>query len=449
MDKLRMQTKNLSEENLNKLTQLFPDILTEVEEDGKLVKRVNVHKLNELLGGFTTNDSEVYELTWAGKQKSKQKLLNPINKTLRPIKEDSIDFENTENLYIEGDNYEVLKLLQESYLNKIKMIYIDPPYNTGKDFVYKDNFSVNKEDYEEDSGSIDEEGNKLFKNTTTNGRFHSDWLSMMYERLVVARDLLTEEGVIFISIDDNEYTNLYKICEEIFGELNLKTLAIKMSEASGLKMASVINVGSIPKLKEYVIIAKKTGIKNLFFDKISKGKWDNEYNIFLKNFSKEDKIKIEEVSNKENITEEDIIVLDKIAERIKIESVSNILKSERIEKKLIEEWLFENSWRICRTTASSSLLILANEKRKTNNNQLFFVKSKTGILYFVKGDYSFESKKPRVQMIFAEDNLEQHPGDFWSHIKTTGLDNEGGVPYKNGKKPLNLLKSLIKSNIGN
>lgn len=217
---MSMETKNLAQENIIKLTTLFPELITEVERDGKVVKTVNVEALKNLIGDFTAGSNELYELNWVGKQKSRQKIVMPINKTLRPVVEDSVDFENTENLFIEGDNFEVLKLLQESYLNKIKMIYIDPPYNTGNDFVYKDNFSMSKEEYDDETGAIDEQGNKLFINSTTNGRFHSDWLSMIFERLVIAKDLLREDGAVYISIDDNEVANLRKIGDEIFGEEN-------------------------------------------------------------------------------------------------------------------------------------------------------------------------------------------------------------------------------------
>ncbi|TXL03732.1 site-specific DNA-methyltransferase, partial [Methylococcaceae bacterium CS3] len=168
---------------------------------------------------YNTGKDFIYKDNFAGSQ-------------LRPCREDSVNFDSTENVYIEGDNFEVLKILQESYLGKIKMIYIDPPYNTGKDFIYKDNFAAKKADYEEELSTTDEEDNKLFKNTDTNGRFHSDWLSMMYERLIVARDLLKEDGVIFISIDDNEVHNLRKICDEIFGEENFVANSIWQSRTS-------------------------------------------------------------------------------------------------------------------------------------------------------------------------------------------------------------------------
>lgn len=163
---------------------------------------------------------EAYEFNWVGKQAARAEVLKPIKKTLRPVKEDSVDWDNTQNLYIEGDNLEVLKLLQKSYLGKVKMIYIDPPYNTGNDFVYHDDFAMSADEYAEASGAVDELGNKYIKNMDSNGRFHSDWCSMIYSRLMVARTLLTEDGVIFISIDDKEVGNLRKICDDIFGEHN-------------------------------------------------------------------------------------------------------------------------------------------------------------------------------------------------------------------------------------
>jgi adenine-specific DNA-methyltransferase len=174
------------------------------------------HLSKEIIEG----SDERYRLDWPGKRASILKANTPISSTLKPDRESSVNFDTTENVYIEGDNFEVLKILQESYLGKIKMIYIDPPYNTGKDFVYKDNFKVSKDDYESELGTEDEEGGKLFKNTDTNGRFHSDWLSMMYERLLVARDLLTEDGVILVNMDENEITNLNKLMESVFGEEN-------------------------------------------------------------------------------------------------------------------------------------------------------------------------------------------------------------------------------------
>lgn len=222
MDKLKMQSPDLTNKNIEAIEKLFPNVITEVrDEDGTLKKAVDFDLLKqELSSVIVDGEKERYQLTWPGKKEAMMLANTPINKTLRPVKEDSVDWDNTQNLYIEGDNLEVLKLLQESYLGKVKCIYIDPPYNTGKDFIYKDDFRQIKDEYLEESGQVDENGNRLFQNTESNGRFHSDWLTMMYSRLKLARNLLSDDGVVFISIDDNEVHNLRKLCEEIFGESN-------------------------------------------------------------------------------------------------------------------------------------------------------------------------------------------------------------------------------------
>jgi len=222
MDKLKMQTPDLTDKNIEQIAGLFPNVITETkDENGNVKKAVDFDLLKQILSkSLVDDDNERYRLDWPGKKASLLKANIPITKTLRPCREESVNFDTTENLYIEGDNFEVLKILQESYLGKVKMIYIDPPYNTGNDFIYKDDFKQSKEEYEEELGTTDEEGGKLFRNTDSNGRFHSDWLSMMYERLLAARDLLKDDGVIFISIDDNEVHNLRKICDEIFGDEN-------------------------------------------------------------------------------------------------------------------------------------------------------------------------------------------------------------------------------------
>ncbi|MEA4833919.1 MAG: site-specific DNA-methyltransferase [Anaeromusa sp.] len=210
-DKMKFETPNITAENVAKIAALFPGVVAE----GK----VNMDLLRTMLGEDVFTD-EAYEFTWAGKREAIAEAGRPIRKTLRPAPDESKDWDSTENLYIEGDNLDVLKLLQESYLGKVKMIYIDPPYNTGNDFVYRDNFTASRDDYEEEAGVYDDVGDRLFKNTETNGRFHSDWCSMIYPRLVIARNLLRDDGVVFISIDDNEVTQLRKICDEVFGESN-------------------------------------------------------------------------------------------------------------------------------------------------------------------------------------------------------------------------------------
>lgn len=222
MDKLKMKSRDLTKENIEKIAELFPNVVTEIkDEKGNVTKAIDFELLQqELSDEIVEGNKERYQLTWPGKKEAIVTANTPIDKTLRPVKEDSLNWETTENLYIEGDNLEVLKLLQESYLGKIKCIYIDPPYNTGNDFIYKDKFVQDEDEYLEETGQVDEEGNRLFQNREYRGRYHSDWLSMMYPRLKLARNLLSEDGVIFISIDDNEVHNLRKICDEIFGERN-------------------------------------------------------------------------------------------------------------------------------------------------------------------------------------------------------------------------------------
>ena len=223
MDKLRMQSTNGVQENIVKIQSLFPDCVTETidERTGELVRKVDFEKLQQNLSAvIISGREERYQFTWPDKKKAILLANSPINAALRPCREESVDFDNTQNLYIEGDNLDVLKCLKETYLHKVKMIYIDPPYNTGNDFVYEDDFAESSAEYLANSGQFDEQGNRLVTNTESNGRFHTDWLNMIYPRLKVARDLLTDDGVIFISIDDNEIENLRKVCDEIFGESN-------------------------------------------------------------------------------------------------------------------------------------------------------------------------------------------------------------------------------------
>lgn len=223
MDKMNMHTKNKADENYKKLAELFPNAVTETIDPttGEVVRAIDKDVLmQEINTKVVEGNEERYQFTWPDKKKSVLLANAPINKTLRPCREESVDFDHTENLYIEGDNLEVLKLLQETYLGKIKMIYIDPPYNTGNDFVYEDDFAQSTKEYLDNSGQFDEEGNRLVKNLDSNGRFHTDWLNMLYPRLKLSKDLLSDDGVIFISINDMEVTNVKKICDNIYGESN-------------------------------------------------------------------------------------------------------------------------------------------------------------------------------------------------------------------------------------
>lgn len=254
MDKMTIMSKDKVQENIEKIQKLFPNAVTEVLRDGKPTLAVDFDVLKQEMSNVLIDDREErYQMTWPDKKKSILLANTPISATLRPCKEESIEFDHTQNLYIEGDNLDVLKLLQETYLGKIKMIYIDPPYNTGNDFVYNDDFAMDSDEYMGASGQYDEQGNRLFQNTESNGRFHTDWLNMIYPRLKVAKDLLSDDGVIFISIDDNEQANLKKICDEIFGETNFVSCMIWKSKSGGANDVSTVACDS-----EYVLIYSKS-----------------------------------------------------------------------------------------------------------------------------------------------------------------------------------------------
>ena len=283
MDKLKMHTPNKADENFKKLAELFPNAVTEtIDENGEVVRAIDKDVLmQEISCTVVDGNEERYQFTWPDKKKSVLLANAPINKTLRPCREESVDFDTTENLYIEGDNLEVLKLLQETYLGKIKMSYIDPPYNTGNDFVYEDDFAQSTEEYMANSGQFDDEGNRLVKNLDSNGRFHTDWLNMMYPRLKLAKDLMTDDGAIFVSLDDGEVENLKKVCNEIFGADNYRNTILVRRRIKSLNSQFAdnglysMNVGF-----EYIMVYAKSPaflMKALRMKKENaspKGRWD-------------------------------------------------------------------------------------------------------------------------------------------------------------------------------
>ena len=251
MDKLKMQTANKADENFKKLAKMFPNAVTEtIDENGEVIRAIDKDVLmQEINTKVVDGKEERYQFTWPDKKKSVLLANAPINKTLRPCREESVDFDTTENLYIEGDNLEVLKLLQETYLGKIKMIYIDPPYNTGNDFVYEDDFAQSTDEYLANSGQFDEDGNRMVQNTESNGRFHTDWLNMIYPRLRIAKNLLAGNGVIFISIDDNEIENMKKLCDEVYGATSFVAQLVWEKKKKGSFLSK-----SITNVKEYILV---------------------------------------------------------------------------------------------------------------------------------------------------------------------------------------------------
>ena len=277
MQKLKMHSADLTAQNIEKIAALFPNCVTEREVNGKLEQAIDFDLLKqELSATIVEGNQERYQLNWVGKANATVLANAPIHKTLRPCREESVNFDTTQNLFIEGDNLEALKLLQETYLGKVKMIYIDPPYNTGKDFIYKDNFAMANEDYQRESGQVDEDGNRLVVNSESNGRFHSDWLSMIYSRLKLARNLLTDDGVIFISIDDNEQANLKRVCDEVFGGQNFVGQIIRKTIEGGKHDSS-----GIQKNHEYCLIYYKHDVGGINRRKIDDFEHYTKEDVYL------------------------------------------------------------------------------------------------------------------------------------------------------------------------
>lgn len=369
-----------------------------------------------------------YGLVWEDKPEDVVEQCKTQLPVLEEVKSKEIitDPDKPINLLIEGDNYHALSVLNYTHKGKIDVIYIDPPYNTGnKDFVYNDQY-VDKED----------------------AYRHSKWLAFMEKRLSLAKPLLKTNGAIFVSIDDNEYPRLMMLMEEIFGENKLKTVCVKMSEATGVKMASVIRNGRIPKLKEYLVIAKKDGIKNLYLEKLPKEKWDNEYKTIITNISEKEINQVKDIRDNENRNEEDIILCNKLVAKWETCSLSEYFTKNNIPKKEQDEFKYKNAWRIIQiATLTGSARDLASQIKESFKNipNFFCLTTPQKKMYLISGSFNHETKLPRCKVLFADDYLTVHPGDFWSDIKTTGLDSEGDVDFKNGKKPIKLIEKIIKT----
>jgi adenine-specific DNA-methyltransferase len=359
------------------------------------------------------------ELTWIGK--GEEPTLEP--RILIENPEYSYGDPNSKNMLIHGDNLLALKALEQDYTGKVKCIYIDPPYNTGSR-IDSDGKDVGYED----------------------GIEHSEWLSMMKPRLELLKTLLHKDGTLAIQIDDNEYARLYLLLLEVFhSQKNLKTICIKMSEATGPKMAHVINSGRIPKLKEYIIVARKKGIRDLFVEKIPKDGWDKEYKTVCLNISKEELQFVKNSLDNDERTEEEIVKCNQLLSRITFENANNVAINET-GSRASDEWLFENAYRIVQiATLTGGARDLAVDKKMEFDviPSSFSIITPQNKMYAIKGDFNHETKLPRCKILFADKYLTVHPGDFWQDIKTTGLDNEGGVTFKKGKKPEALIKRVI------
>lgn len=445
---LKMHTPNLVDSNIERIAELFPNCITEkpkTDEQGNVLKDANGQAIlergidfellkQELSHSVIDGSQERYRLDWVGKREAIVTANSPIAKTLRPCRDESVDFDTTQNLFIEGDNLEALKLLQESYLGKVKMIYIDPPYNTGNDFIYNDDFAADTAEFFERSGQVDGDGNRLVANTESNGRFHSDWLSMMYSRLKLARNLLADDGVIFISIDDNEVDNLRKVSDEIFSRGNfINAIAINMNSLSGVKMTHAISGKRYPAQKEYLLIYRKTPDTRLFIDKVQKGTWDKEYNLIIPN------IKENQFNEFQNMTAEEV---NSILSNMQLVSLTSFAKENNID--LTDEWKWQNAYRIFGTKSNTSLA--SKVKDEKYEQQIVCYTNNEGNNRFFRSDFNKETRDPRIEIVNAESNSSVFLSDNWIDISNDGgVAQEGGVIFPNGKKPLQLIKRIIQS----
>lgn len=454
MDKMRMESEDIQQENVAKIAALFPSCVTEArDEDGHLKKAINFELLKQMLSDSVIDGDEAYEFTWVGKKASIVEANRPIRKTLRPCKEESVNWDTTENLYIEGDNLDVLKLLQESYLGKVKMIYIDPPYNTGSDsFVYPDDYSMDIDEYADQIGMYDEAGNKVFTpNTDSNPRFHSVWCSMMYSRLMLARNLLRDNGIIFISIDNNEFANIKNICDAVFGEQSFVTvLHIQMSTVQGQKVRAA-KAGNIVKNAEFVFVYSKDGNKTIgvrpMLDPV---KYDNHYNKYLKSISTGAYVEgnLTDLIASEARVVEELAVLNLIPKSRKISSTS--FQEYYEYSPAFREYINTHCKEIVRV--HDSVDVPADFKKSMEVGKVYLYESESRSYYVSLNDagvvtqrISLGEKLQKADDFYGTFGPTTMRGDWWAgfYLDMGNVSKEGGVNYDNGKKPVRLIKQLI------
>ena len=466
MEKMKFETVDGTRRNVDKIAEMFPQVVTEVlGDDGKLKRAVKWDVLKELLSGDYVEGGECYEFTWPGKRAAIAEAAKPIRKTLRPCKEESKNWDTTENLYIEGDNLEALKLLQESYLGKVKMIYIDPPYNTGNDFVYRDEFTKDKKTSEDELGLFDEEtdnrtmSGELFHNTESNGRFHSDWCSMMYSRLQVASNFLSEDGLIFISIDDNEITNLKHICDEIFSSCNfINILSLKMKSIAGASGG-----GEDHRLKkncEYVLIYAKqnSSLSPLagVYDYIDIGTVIEEYKRDGKSWHYSSVLcdageKIYLGSTQDGDGNE-IRIFSRPNAIIK--SVNQIALEQNIEEKEVFYRYGENIFEAKDAQSSIRTRIINFKNKNLVKEDILSIEyvpktgKNKGHIYeqFYKGEKCrlFAWLRDITENIDGVLYKKTQQGTFWDFTSyMNNLSKEGDITFANGKKPVDLIKRML------
>lgn len=430
---------DVAQEKIEKLKELFPNIVS----DGK----IDWNTLKVMLGENITEEEERYRFTWVGKNKAIQEPNIPTTSTLRPDKDSSKNWDTTENLYIEGDNLEVLKILQNSYNGKIKMIYIDPPYNTGSDFIYKDDFTLTMEEVEKQEGLRDKKGatktvDRLTKNTKDSTKYHTNWLNMMYPRLSIARDLLADDGIIFISIDDNEVHNLRKICDEIFGIGNFITiLTIETGEIFGIKASHVDK--TFVKTKDYILVYSKNNSiickRNPLYDKMTE-LYDEHYKTIITE-------NLDRISLIDYLT--NIKWIEDLFKKFDLKiSLKNINKLMNLDLKF-KDFINYDISKILYTDQPYTSNLPDDYLKELNENgiikykSLILFKTKTGSIRYYQ---SFFEALHQTDNYFSEFCRASIRGDLWKgfHYDMRNIDDEGNLKFKNGKKPIRLIKQLIK-----
>lgn len=437
MNKLDMESKDIIDSNIEKLKELFPSCVQEDKIDFDMLKQ-------ELSSVIIDDKKEKYQLTWPGKKESIITGNRKTTNTLIPEIKKSKNFSDTKNIYIEGDNLEVLKILQESYLNKIKCIYIDPPYNTGNDFIYKDNFSKSSDNELENSGQIDEFGNRLITNSSSNGRYHSDWLSMMYPRLKLARNLLSNDGVIFISIDNNELFNLKRLCDEVFGENSfVANIGIEITKTQGMKVKSA-KEGSVVKNYEYILCYAKNNnskkiVKNVLYDE--NPTYDTHFSIYLDKKSLEKKSIIDLFEQDERIKKE----FEKYDFQIKMQNIDKLLNVSINFKNILYT---EYADSIFQEMACNISIPKEVDDELADGNIVIY---KDYILNKSSGN-KLRQFSPLSETINTADDYNSTygrvtiRGDLWKGFYSDMMNvaKEGNTDFPNGKKPTRLIKQLIK-----
>lgn len=440
MNKLDMESKNMVDDNINKLKELFPNCFTENQIDFGMLKQ-------ELSTVLVDDKKEKYQLTWPGKKEAILESNSRTTKTLRPVKEKSVDFDKTSNIYIEGDNLEALKILQESYLNKIKCIYIDPPYNTGKDFVYRDNFHNSTESELEESGQVDEQGNRLVTNYSSDGKFHSNWLTMMYSRLKLARNLLTEDGVIFISIDDNEFCNLKRLCDEIFGENNhLETFHIQVRYGN----KSLNEKDNFQKLIEYTLIYAKN--KSKFIPKKPTEEYDvTKFNLDIKELKEPDKsleingrkvdIFLPDSYSIEKVTDDETKTYNYFKETWVTGSIYSGTGHGKVYQQVVEPRDKEDGYGVLYKIYGLGedglgFRYMTGPKQASANKGKMYNKIPLDKLEQLQSNGGYDKTKPII-------NFYDYSPDYGN------IRHEGGIGFNSGKKPIKMLKQLFSMIHGN